>query len=94
MTDVSMDIDGLGPPAQPGLKGVAGGLLERLEREAIAEQADIERREKLSSTAAAAISSESSSHSGLTPAATTKAVGGTYVPGATKIRKLLIQFLL
>ena len=34
-----MEIEGLSAPAPVGLKGVGGGLLERLEREALAEEA-------------------------------------------------------
>ena len=87
MADEPMDIDGLGPAAQCGLKGVAGGLLERLEREAMAEQAELERRSESASAAAAAASS--SALPAASPPAT--AIGGTYVPGANKKRRLSLK---
>ena len=72
MDDTGMELDGLTPVIAAGPRGVQGGLLERLEREALAEAAQ--------ATAAAAAAASAASAGPSQP--------GAYVPGAAaKARK-------
>ena len=75
MNDTGMELDGLTPVIAAGPRGVQGGLLERLEREALAEAAAQATATAAAAAAANAASAGPSQH-------------GAYVPGAAaKARK-------